>query len=55
MRWEQAILKVCREVLYKGGEVRIVFIKRQNKRIPVITKFIDNKIFCDEEILAEDD
>ena len=55
MKWRTALFEACEEVEMSGGEVRIVFIKRGDKRIPIITKFQDNKVFCDEETIIDED
>jgi hypothetical protein len=53
--WKEELLKACLKAYYKGGEVKIVFIKRQNKVRPVIQQFIDNQVLCDEETLLTDE
>ena len=55
MKWRQSLFEACEEVEHTGGEVRIVFIKRGMKRIPVITKFQDNKVYCEEETIIDED
>lgn len=55
MIWKDALLKECSKAYYKGGEIRIVFIRRQDKVIPIIKSYIDNQIRCDEETIIEED
>jgi len=54
--WKDELWKACEKAYYKGGEVKIIFIRRQNKVFPVIQSFIDNQIKCDEEtVISEED
>ncbi len=55
MRWKEALLKECNRARIRGGEVRINFIRRQDKAIPVIKTYIDNHIRCEEETIVIDD
>lgn len=55
MNWKDALWEQCKKAYYKGGEVKIVFIRRQNKVIPVINTYIDNQIRCDEETVIDED
>lgn len=55
MKWEEALKKELDKALYRGGEVKITFIKRQEKRIPIIESYIDNQIRCDEEVVLGED
>ena len=55
-KWKDELWKACNKVYYKGGEVRAIFIRRQNKVIPIIQSYIDNQVKCDEEtIINEED
>ena len=54
--WKDTLWKQVEKAYYKGGEVKITFIKRQQKRIPIIESYIDNQIKCDEEtVICEED
>ncbi len=53
--WKDELWKAGNKAYYKGGEVKIVFIRRQNKVIPIINCYIDNQIKCDEETVIEED
>lgn len=47
-------MKKCYETLYRGGEVRIQFSKRDRKIVPIIRTYLDNQIICDEVNIEED-
>lgn len=54
--WRDTLWKQVEKAYYQGGEVKITFIKRQQKRIPIIESYIDNQIRCDEEtVICEED
>lgn len=54
--WKEVLWKACERAYYKGGEIKIVFIRRQNKVFPVVQSYIDNQIKCDEEtVINEED
>ena len=54
VKWSEALLKTAEEVMIKGGKLEFIVYKREpNKRKPIIHKYIDNEITCDEEILTE--
>ena len=56
MNWKEAVLSACTEAYHKGGEVKAVFIRRQDKVIPIVQSYIDNQVRCDEEtIVSEED
>ena len=55
MTWKDSLLKECSKAYFRGGEVRIIFIRRQNKVIPIIKTYIDNEVRCDEETIIEED
>lgn len=55
MTWKDALWAACKEAYHKGGEVKAVFIRRQNKVIPIVEKYIDNQVRCDEEIVVKED
>lgn len=51
MMWE-----ACKRAYNRGGEVKVIFIKRQNKVIPIVQSYIDNQVRCDEEtVIGEED
>lgn len=55
-QWKEVMWRECKKVYNKGGEVKIIFIRRQNKVIPIIQSYIDNQIKCDEEtVVGEED
>ena len=53
--WKNELWKACERAYYKGGEVKAVFIRRQNKVIPIITSYIDNQVQCDEEVVISEE
>ena len=53
--YKDELWKACKKALIQGGEVRIIFTKRGNNRIPIITTYLDNYIKCDEETIIQDD
>lgn len=54
MKWQDALGAACKEAYQKGGEVKAIFIRRQNKVIPIVEKYIDNQVRCDEETVIKD-
>ena len=56
INWKDALWKEVKRAFYRGGEVKITFIKREKKRIPIVESYIDNQIRCDEEtVVGEED
>lgn len=54
--WKEVLWRECRKAYHKGGEIKAIFIRRQNKVIPIIQSYIDNQVKCDEEtIVSEED
>jgi len=54
--WRDELWKACKETLKTGGEVRIVFMKRNTQsRLPVISIYKENYIKCNEETVIIDD
>ena len=54
--WKDELWKACKKAYRQGGEVKAIFIRRQNKVIPIIQSYIDNQVRCDEEtIVSEED
>jgi hypothetical protein len=53
--WKTVLFKQCEQAYYKGGEVKVVFIRRQNKVIPIINSYIDNQVKCDEETIVNEE
>ena len=55
-QWKDVLWQAVNKAYYRGGEVKIIFIKRQQKRIPIIESYIDNQVRCDEEtVITEED
>lgn len=54
MKWQDAMWGACKEAYNKGGEVKATFIRRQNKVIPIVEKYVDNQVRCDEEIVTKE-
>ena len=52
MKWQDAMWDACEEAYQKGGEVKAVFIRRQDKVIPIVQSYIDNQVRCDEETIV---
>lgn len=52
MNWKDAMWAACKEAYHKGGEVKAVFIRRQDKVIPIVQSYIDNQVRCDEETVV---
>lgn len=46
-QWENMLLYKCREVMYKGGEVKIQFSRRKDEVVPIIRSYPENQIICD--------
>lgn len=55
MKWKDVLFAECRKAYHRGGEVKITFIRRQDKVIPIIKSYIDNQIRCDEEAIIQED
>ena len=53
--YRDEIWKAVKEALIHGGEIKINFTKRGDKRIIIVQKFIDNYVRCDEETIVVDD
>lgn len=53
--WKDVLLRQCEKAYYKGGEVKAIFIRRQNKVLPIIQSYIDNQIRCDEEMIVSEE
>ena len=48
MRWQDLLMKKCYETVYRGGEVRIQFSKRDRTVVPIIRTYPENQTICDE-------
>ena len=46
-------IRQLKEILIKGGELRIIVERRGNERIPTIYSYPDNKTICNKETLTE--
>jgi len=55
MIWQDALWSECKKAYQKGGEIKAIFIRRQNKVIPIIESYIDNQIRCDEETVTKEE
>jgi len=55
MDWRDELWKAAKEILKKGGEIRVNVTKRDHKRIIIIQKFPENYIRCKEETVLADD
>jgi hypothetical protein len=53
--WKEEMWRACSRALRNGGEVKIIFMKRQEKVIPTVYCYVDNYVRCDEETILEDD
>ena len=53
--YQTELWKACKEILHKGGEIRVNVTKRGQNRIIIIQKFPENYIRCDEETMVADD
>ncbi len=53
--WHDELWKAGKEILNKGGEIKVNVTKRGQQRIIIIQKFPDNYIRCDEETVIQDD
>lgn len=54
MKWQDALWMACKEAYVKGGEVKAIFIRRQDKVIPIVEKYVDNQVRCDEEVIINE-
>ena len=54
-QWKNVLLEACEKAYYKGGEVRAVFIRRQDKVIPIIYPPAPAPIHCDEETVIDEE
>ena len=55
MIWRDALWGECKKAYLRGGEVKVIFIRRQDKVIPIIESYIDNQIRCDEETVTKEE
>ena len=55
MTWQDALWSECKKAYSKGGEIKAIFIRRQNKVIPIIESYIDNQIRCEEETVTKEE
>ena len=53
IEWKQALISKAEEVMSRGGELRLIVIKRGRERIPEIYTYFDNKIRCKTETLLD--
>ena len=48
VRWEEALLHAAHQVLIRGGLVQFEVSKRENKRIPVVKCYPEDRVVCKE-------
>ena len=48
VKWEEELLHAAHRVLIRGGSVVFEVSKRDNKRIPVVKWFPEDKVVCKE-------
>jgi len=53
IKWQEELLRQAQEIMIKGGELRLVVIRRGNERIPEIYSYPENKVKCKIEVLTE--
>ncbi len=53
IRWKEELIRQAQEVMIKGGELRLVVIRRGNERIPEIYTYPENKVRCSTETLID--
>ena len=53
VKWQDALWKAAEEIMRKGGRVEFIVYKREEKRRPVVRRFPDNEVCCEEEILVD--
>ena len=54
--WKDVLWQQCRKAYHNGGEVKIVFLKRErNKRIPLVYPSTPEPIKCDEETITSEE
>lgn len=51
--WKTSLWKAAEEIMTKGGELKMIVIKRDRERIPEIYVYPDNKIRCKSETLLD--
>jgi hypothetical protein len=42
-----------KEIMIKGGEIRVIVERRGNERVPIIFTYPENKVRCKTETLTE--
>lgn len=59
MQWRERLDRYLQEAMFKGGEVRVQFsLRNRNGKtysIPIIRKYINNQVICDEIEIDEED
>lgn len=53
--WKEVLWRECGKAYHKGGEIKAIFIRRQNKVVPIIQSYIDNQVKCDEETVVNEE
>lgn len=53
IKWSEELLRQAQEVMIKGGELHFKVTRRDNKRIPEIYTYPENRTACSIETLTE--
>ena len=55
MRWQDILWQECKKAYSRGEKVEIVFIRRDDKVLPIVTRTEEKKTLCDEEVIVRED
>ncbi|MDI6732339.1 MAG: hypothetical protein QME16_00200 [Planctomycetota bacterium] len=56
MNWKEVLWQQCKQAYYRGGEVKVAFIKRGQSRVILVYPLTPEPIRCDEEtVVSEED
>lgn len=53
IKWEQELMRQAQEIMIKGGELHFKVTRRDNKRLPEIYIYPENRTACSLETLIE--
>ena len=53
--WRDELWKAAKEVVKKGGELKLTVSRRGQSRLVIIQKYPDNRIQCNEVTVLDDD
>lgn len=53
INWREELLRQAQEIMIKGGELHFKVTRRDNKRLPEIYIYPENRTACNLEILIE--